>query len=573
MKPTTRTAVGALLGALLLLCLTLPPVRAERLGPGHASSPGFSGYVTRSGHELGIARIPGGPFGICLDTGTRRWPSAAGSPTRVTDPVTAYLLSRHLDRARSDGALATALWWAVGRLRGLNAEPEQMNRRWAELGQEAPSLRDRVLRRARALLADAHRFAAPTTGYAARAPRLSTDGPAGTITDVGLRSASGRWVPGVTVRIDLSGATFADGSTSRVARTGTVPLTASWRRVGASEVVAHVRYTGVPEHRYLRYRLGARFQRVATSARSRTVSAAARTAALSTPELATRVNRQRSQVGDLLVDAVTVTGSDGGDLRGEWMLLGPVAPDDRLRCRQARWTGAPVAAHGTFGVHGDGTVDVGGTRIRRGGCYTYRERLLASPTTTGAAWTRAGLVTETSLAGPRQPAVPQHPQVDTGGRWTTGSRTPAPRHAARVVVPSARIAAGLSAVAFQRSVLPAPHRRSSAGVWDGSVPLSSLVGTTLLAGHVSDAHDRAGAFHGLRRARIGDRVTTTDTTGAVRQWRIVRIGSVDRRHLPRSLFQQGIARRLVLVTCTGRVTRPGGGFHYRRNLVVQAVPW
>ncbi len=573
MTSMPRAAVRALLGALVLLCLALPPARAERLGPGHASSPGFSGYVTRSGHELGVARIPGGPFGICLDTGTRRWPSGAGSPTRVTDPLTAYLLSRHLDRARTDGALATALWWAIGRLRGLNAEPERMSRRMAELGREAPALRDRVLRRARSLLADAHRFAPPPTGYAARAPRLSTDGPTGTLTGVGLLSASGRWTPGVVARIELSGATFADGSASQVVRTGTVPVRAAWRRDGASEVVVRVRYTDVPEHRYLRYRLGARFQRVASSAGSRTVVATARTAALSTPQLSTRVNRQRSRVGDLIVDAVTVTGSRDGDLRGEWMLLGPVAPDDRHRCRQARWTGAPVAARGAFSIRGDGTVQVGRTRIRRGGCYTYRERLLASPTSTGAPWTPAGLVTETSLAGPRQPAVPEHPQVDTGARWTAGSRTPAPRHAARVVVPSARIAAGLSSVGFRGSVLPAPNRRSSAGGWDGSVPLSSLVGTTLLAGHVSDSRDRAGAFHGLRRARVGDRVATTDTTGAVRQWRIVRVDSVDRRRLPRSLFEQGIARRLVLVTCTDRVTRPGGGFHYRRNLVVQAVPW
>ncbi|HVK27525.1 MAG TPA: class F sortase [Nocardioides sp.] len=573
MTSMPRPVLRALLGALVLLCLALPPARAEQLGPGHASSPGFSGYVTRAGHELGIARIPGGPFGICLDTGSRRWPSAAGSPVRVTEPVTAYLLSRHLDRARSDGELAAALWWAVGRLRGLNAEPERMSRRLAELGREAPALRDRVLRRARALLADAHRFAPLPTGYAARPPALSTDGPSGSVTDIGLRSARGHWTPGVTVRIDLSGAAFADGSTSRTVRTGTGPVAFSWLREGAREVVVRVRYTGVPEHHYLRYRLGARYQRVATSAGSRTLGTSARTARLSTPALSTQVNRQRSRVGDVLVDAVTVTGSRDGRLRGEWILLGPVAPDQGLRCRAARWSGAPVAGRGTFVTDGDSILGVGRVRVRRGGCYTYRERLLASATSTGAPWTPAGLVEETSLAAPHQPAVPEHPQVDTGARWTAGSRVPAPEHAARVVVPSARIAAGLSAVGFRGAVLPAPHRRSSAGVWDGSVPLSSLVGTTLLAGHVSDVRDRPGAFHGLRRVRVGHRITTTDTSGVVRHWRVVRIGSVDRRRLPRSLFQQGVARRLVLVTCTDRVIRPNGGFHYRRNLVVQAVPW
>lgn len=563
----------AVLAALVLLAVAASPARAEPLGPGHPSSPHFSGYTTRSGHELGVARIPGGPFGICLDTGTRRWPTGPGRTSRVTDPVTAYLLSRHLSCARSDGRLAVALWWAVGRLRGLNAEPRRMADRMAELGRERPVLRERVLRLARTMLDEAQRHAAPRSGYAAHPPALATDGPTGTISGLGLRAASGRWTPGVLVRVELSGATFTDGSTALWARSGTAPLSATWRRTGTAEVVVRVRYADVPAHHYLRHRQGAGHQRVAASAGTRTLATTARTRALSAPELATRVNLQRSRVGDVLVDTVSVTGTRGDALAGQWMLLGPVAPDRRRRCLGARWTGAPVAARGTFAVEGDGTVQVGRARIRRGGCYTYRERLLATPTSTGAPWTPAGLVEETSLAAPRQAAVPRHPQVDTGARQAFGSRSPAARHRSRVVVPSAGITARLSPVTFHRSTLPAPHHPRSAGVWTGSVPLSSLVGTTLLAGHVSDAKDRPGAFHGLRRARVGQRISTTDTAGAVRHWRIVHVGSVDRRRLPRSLFRQGIARRLVLVTCTGRVTLPGGGFHYRRNLVVQAEPW
>lgn len=573
MTSIRRTLLRSALATLVLLAAIVTPADAEQLGPGHASSPQFSGYTTRSGHELGVARIPGGPFGICLDTGTRRWPSAAGRPSRVTDPVTAYLLSRHLTRTRSDGRLAVALWWAVGRLRGLNAEPDRMARRMAELGRERPALHARVLRRARALLAEAHRHAPPRSGYAARPPSVATDGPTGTITGLGLRSAGGHWTPGILVRVELSGAAFANGSSAMTTRSGTVPLSASWRRQGAAEVTVRVRYSDVPEHRYLRYRQGARHQRVAASAGLRTLRTSARTPALSTPLLSTRVNLQRSRVGDLLVDAVSVTGTRGGALIGEWLLLGPVAPDDTLGCRRVRWAGAPVAGRGAFSVHGDGTVRVGRTRIRRGGCYTYRERLLPSATSTGAPWTPAGLVEETSLAAPRQPAVPAQPRVDTGARRAFRRGPAASRNTSRVVVPAGRVDAGLSPVAFRGSTLPAPRHPRRVGAWDGSVPLSSLVGTTVLAGHVSDARDRPGAFHGLRRARIGQRITTTDTAGVVRHWRIVRVGSVDRSRLPRSLFRQGIARRLVLITCTDRVSRPGGGFHYRRNLVVQAEPW
>lgn len=574
MTPLRLLTRGLLAALVLLTLLGLPasPAGAERIGPGHPSSAGFSGYTTRAGHELGIARIPHGPPGICLDTGTRRWPTRPPRPTTLTDPVVGYLLSTRLDAARRDAVLAAALWWTVGHARGLNSEPERMATRLAEVRRESPAVHARILRTVRDLLDDAHRNAPPAQGYRASRPVLATDGPAGTLTGLGLTSARGQWVPGLVARVTLTGATFADGAATRTLRTATTPRTLSWRRDGASEVVARVRYERVPQHRYLRYRLGARYQRVAASAGLRVIATSARTAALSTPTLTTRVNRQRSLVGDVLVDAVTVSGTGGAPHDGAWQLLGPVAPDRRHTCVHARWSGAPVVAHGSFRVEGDGTVSVGRTRLRRGGCYTYRERLLASSRSTGTVWTRAGLVEETSLTGPRQPAVPGHPSVDTGAHPTRPTR-PAPGvRRARIVVPGAGVRATLEGVAFHGPTLTAPRGRRSAGVWNGSVPLSSFVGTTLLAGHVSDHHDRPGVFHGLRRSRVGDRITTTDASGVVRRWRIVRVRTVDRRRLPRSLFTQGVPRRLVLITCTDRVTRPGGGFHYRKNLIVEAVP-
>lgn len=573
MRAIARFLSFILLAAVLLSSVSAPPASAERLGPGRPSSPGFSGYTTRAGHELGIARLADGRYGICLDTGTRRWPDRGGRPRTVTHPEVGYLLSVHLERARRDGVLAVALWWVVGRLQGLNAEPARMAARMIELRRESPRVLTAVVARARSLLREAARYAAPATGAVPARLVLETDGRTGTLTGLGVRSGSGHWLPGLGVRVTLSGATFADGSHSHTYRSTTSPALLGWRREGASAVAVRVRYTGVPAHQYLLFRPGARYQRVASAAAPRTLTASAASPALSTPRLSTQVNRRSAVVGQVLVDAVRVTGTGGVPQEGEWELLGPVAPDRTLRCRRARWSGAPVAGSGTFTTEGDGTVHVGRTRLRRGGCYTYRERLIPSARSVGAAWTRPGLVEETSLVGPRQPAVPDHPSVDTGGRWTAGTRTPAPQHRARVVVPSGRVAAGLSAVAFRGATLPAPHRRSSAGIWTGSVPFSSLVGTTLLAGHVSDSRDRPAAFHGLRRVRVGERITTTDTAGAVRHWRVVRVVAVDRRRLPPSLFEQGIARRLVLVTCTDRITRPGGGFHYRRNLVVQAVPW
>ncbi|HWJ08705.1 MAG TPA: hypothetical protein VNS46_04970, partial [Nocardioides sp.] len=140
MRTLARLLLCGLLAAVLLPTALGSPARAERLGPGHPSSPGFSGYTTRAGHELGVARLADGRYGICLDTGTRRWPTHGGRPTTVLDPVVGHLLSVHLSRARRDGVLAIALWWVVGRLQGLNAEPARMAARMAELRRESPRL-------------------------------------------------------------------------------------------------------------------------------------------------------------------------------------------------------------------------------------------------------------------------------------------------------------------------------------------------------------------------------------------------------------------------------------------------
>jgi len=316
----------------------------------------------------------------------------------------------------------------------------------------------------------------------------------------------------------------------------------------------------------------------------------------STPRLRTLVNHQRATAGVELVDRVVLTGLPTGpapapapgtggpggvlgSLTGQWQLLGPVAPDAQGRCERATWTGAPIHAAGTFPVVLTGqptaTLLVGRSTITRGGCYTYREALAGSAQSAPVPWTVAGLPEETSLVGPRPVPVPQHPRVDTGGS-RPGSRTVSPRPMGRpstVAVPRLGLTAALTGVTFRGAVLPAPRGARAAGQWTHGAPLDALVGTTVLTGHVSDDRDRPGAFGRLRSARRGDVVRVVDGAGTTRRWRVTRTWSVERHRLPRSVFTQDVARRLVLITCTGRVTTPGGGFHYRRNLVVEAVPW
>ncbi|MCX6402311.1 MAG: class F sortase [Propionibacteriales bacterium] len=686
------TLVLCLLTGLLMTTATTAAAD-ERLGPGHSPQPHFSGYTTRSGHDLGIARLPGGPIGVCLDTGSRIWPERTGRATLVTDPVVGYLLSAHLDRARRDGIHAAALWWAVGRLRGLNSQPARMRSHLAEVRRESPRIQKQIVRRARAMVTEARRYAAPRKGYAVRPPVLHTDGATGSVSGLGLRSATGRWTPGIVVTVTLRGARLSDGRSTRTFRTGASSSTLTWKRTAGRAVSVRVRYSRVPHHRYRLYRSGGRFQRVAASAGLRILTTGVRTGPLATPSIYTRVNLQRAQVGATLMDSVNVIGTRGAALTGEWLLIGPVAPagtgcagrtwdgapvagrgtfrargdgtydvgstrvhttgcytyrerlhgsattiavpwtpaglveetsqvrsrpvfhtrinrqravagavlSDKVvvtgvpqgpgataltgqwqllgpvsagrtqRCRGARWAGAPIANSGTFTVRRDGAVTVGRTRIRAGGCYSYRERIAATLHSEEVPWSKAGLVEETSLALPAQPSIPKHPQVDTGG-----ARGTPPTGRLRAATPQVRIpgllVADLQGVAFHRSTLPAPYGRSQAGLWTAGAPLSEVVGTTVITGHVSDNSDRPAAFHALRRVRVGQQVQTRDAAGHPLRWRVVKVRSFDRRNLPRGLFAQRVHRRLVLITCSGKVTFPGG-FHYRRNLVVEAEQW
>lgn len=695
MRTPPRLAIGLVLCLLSgLLLVAAAPAPAERLGPGSPPQPGFSGYTTRAGHELGVARLSTGATGICLDTGTRSWPRSPGRAVPITDPVVGYLLSVHLERARRDGVLAAALWWAVGKVRGLNSQPGRMRAHLADLGRESPALHRQVRRRAHDLLVDARRHAAPRQGYGPGQPTLRSSGVTGTVAGLGLRSAADRWVPGVVAQVTLRGARFRDGRTTRTLKTSTRPRSLAWRRTSGSPVSVRVRYTRVPHHRYLLHRGDTRYQRVAVSAGLRTLSARARIRGLASPTITTLVNLQQAHVGATLVDAVTVHGTRGATLTGEWQLLGPVAPGG-TRCRDLDWQGAPIAGRGTFRVRGDGTSSVGSTRVEATGCYTYRERLRASATTRAVPWTRAGIVEETShvqsrptfrtevnrrrvvvggtlvdkvivegvpsgpgataldgqwqllgpvvpdgdqrcrrarwkdapvaargrftvkrngvvrvgrttvrtggcytyreriapsahsveapwsaaglveetaLVTPRQPRIPKHPQVATGGSQGAPPAGRADLDRPRLKIFGPHLSAALRDVAFRGSTLrPARHPRV-AGLWSAGAGLAALVGTTVIAGHVSDNRDRPGAFHGLRRLRIGEQLRTVDSSGSVRRWRVVQVRTFDRRKLPRSLFAQRVQRKLTLITCTDRVAT-AGGFHYRKNLVVEAEPW
>lgn len=106
-----------------------------------------------------------------------------------------------------------------------------------------------------------------------------------------------------------------------------------------------------------------------------------------------------------------------------------------------------------------------------------------------------------------------------------------------------------------------------------SAGIGERIGTSIIAGDVSDNSDRPGAFWKLRKARVGQVVRVRDADGKVQKYRISsRSEHLRSQRLPRRLFNTAGQHRLALVTCTDKVTYPGGGFHYTKNLVVIAKP-
>lgn len=141
----------------------------------------------------------------------------------------------------------------------------------------------------------------------------------------------------------------------------------------------------------------------------------------------------------------------------------------------------------------------------------------------------------------------------------------------RLNVPALGVYASLEPVAFGSGRLTVPDEPWRVGIDDGSAPLRSAVGTTLLAGHV-DLSGTAGALVGLSRTPIGARIYVTDTRGGVHEFVAASLQQYSKAGLPRSIFAVDGPRQLALVTCGGPVISDGATRHYRDNVVVTAVP-
>nr|WP_312007694.1 class F sortase [Nocardioides alcanivorans] len=117
-----------------------------------------------------------------------------------------------------------------------------------------------------------------------------------------------------------------------------------------------------------------------------------------------------------------------------------------------------------------------------------------------------------------------------------------------------------------------PTGANQAGWLNRSAAPGEVLGTTVVAAHVSDNRDTPMAFWKLKNLRKG-KIVTIKSDGKTYRYKVKATAKFSRDRgpgIPKRFFKTTGKNRLVLVTCTDKVTRPNGSFHYTNNLVVTA---
>ncbi len=208
------------------------------------------GFWSSDGYWLGSYRLDDGSRGFCLEAG-KTWP--VGRSTELVDGATlgwfapddaarlAYISRAWAmsdDRVTAAGAqLAT---WIIA---GLGGHTEQ------ELAARAGSDRDAVLARARAMVSEAT-LEATRSASASAVLELSENGPGRLRVDLATERLDGTRATVAAGRhsgtVELTGATFADGSTSSQVPNGTDIEVIPTSQEPTTEVAASAQFTNLP---------------------------------------------------------------------------------------------------------------------------------------------------------------------------------------------------------------------------------------------------------------------------------------------------------------------------------------
>lgn len=264
-----------------------------------------------------------------------------------------------------------------------------------------------------------------------------------------------------------------------------------------------------------------------------------------------------------LYDNVTISGFvTGGDAQGRATLYGPTKKRSSAMC-----TPGNAVKTVSFDPR-NGTFRTPSVSVAKPGYYTW----VVSTTQdrrNDAATHACGLAAETTLV---HRAEYGGVRIETG---FTGTASVAGRKVrpARVSIGAVGMSAKLDVVGIRKGQMVIPGNVKRGGWLRTSAAPGERVGSTVIAGHVSDRKDRPGAFGKIRKARKGQVVTVRGADGTVQRYRITKVYTQKRtKGFSGAEVSTTGAHQLVLVTCTGKVTYPNGRYHYTKNHVVVATP-
>jgi len=186
----------------------------------------------------------------------------------------------------------------------------------------------------------------------------------------------------------------------------------------------------------------------------------------------------------------------------------------------------------------------------------------AAPMPKAAAASKGPALPMETLTGPRQP-VPQQLSPSAG----QPAEPPVTENS--LVIPATGVNAPVDQVGILNGSLNIPPDVSRVGSWIGGPSLHSAAGSSLIAGHIDNINQGAGAFKTLTKMRAGD-IAYLNQSGLTTRWVTISLQEVSKSDLPQSLFVGASGSRLLhLVSCAGQIHNGS----YDDNIIVTLVPY
>ncbi|MFS3128073.1 class F sortase [Nocardioides sp. Bht2] len=278
------------------------------------------------------------------------------------------------------------------------------------------------------------------------------------------------------------------------------------------------------------------------------------------PILTTKASAQVVKPGAKLFDTVQLSGFvPGHGAKGRATLYGPFARVTKNVCRPAN-----AVATVEFTPR-NGSVRTPAVKVTEPGHYTWVAQT-SKDSHNKAARHRCGLAAETTLVRKSTYTVTTVDSGFSGVAPSTGAR----RSVETLTAAAADIQGSVRVVGHRKGRMLLPGV-AQVGRLGSSADIGDAIGTTVLAGHVSDPADRPGALWNLRKVRRGQ-VLSYRIDGKVHRYRVTGVARYSRsKPLPSQLFRTTGAHRLVVISCSDKVVR-NGRFHYANNLVITAKP-